>query len=343
MPRQPRIQFCGACYHIMARGNRREYFFQDDSIKALLIKTLGEAAIRYGWCIHAYAIMDNHYHILLETSQPNLVAGMSWFQTAFTVRCNRQTGQCGHVFAGRYKSVLVQTSAGNYFSQLAAYIHLNPARAGIFPGQDSDFLHAHRWTSLYWLSKPESDTPAWYTAQKILSHIPSGELEEKATRYIRLMEEIARKEQTRAGYTDEGDAETLNITLERGWVYGHADFREQMKGLIKTPANTSAGKRNDLDKAEHYLQQAQSSWKLTKQEILSKRKSSPEKVALGILLKETTGLTCRAIAELLNMGHSVSATRLINKGIKEKHEQNATSACYQQLLKSMKNVSNIMS
>lgn len=157
------------------------------------------------------------------------------------------------------------------------------------------------------------------------------------------MEEIARKEQTHAGCTDEGDAETLNITLQRGWIYGNTAFREQMKRLIKTPANTSVGKRNDLDKAEHCLQQAQRTWKLTKQEILSKRKSSPEKVALGIILKETTGLTCLAIAELLNMGHPVSATRLINKGIKEKHEQNPTSACYQQLLERMKNASLIMS
>ena len=101
MPRQPRIEFQGAFYHVMARGNRREFPFEKEEIKRLMIRTLGEAAVRFGWKIHAYAIMDNHYHLLLETPEANLVSGRSWFQTAFTVRCNRQSGQCGHVFAGQ--------------------------------------------------------------------------------------------------------------------------------------------------------------------------------------------------------------------------------------------------
>lgn len=100
LSRQLRIEFPGACYHIMARGSRREYIFRDDFIKALLVATLGEAAIRYGWNIHSCTIMVNHPHTLLETPQPHLVAGMSWFQTAFTVRSNCQTNQCGDVFAG---------------------------------------------------------------------------------------------------------------------------------------------------------------------------------------------------------------------------------------------------
>lgn len=112
MARQPRVEFAGACYHIMARGNRREYVFRDESIKVLLINTLGEVAVRFGWKIHAYAIMDNHYHILLETPQPNLVAGMSWLQTAFTVRCNRQTNQCGHVLRDGIKASLSRHRPG---------------------------------------------------------------------------------------------------------------------------------------------------------------------------------------------------------------------------------------
>ena len=66
MPRQPRIEFQGAFYHVMARGNRREFPFEKEEIKRLMIRTLGEAAVRFGWKIHAYAIMDNHYHLLLE-------------------------------------------------------------------------------------------------------------------------------------------------------------------------------------------------------------------------------------------------------------------------------------
>lgn len=144
MPRQPRLEFPGAFYHIMARGNRREFLFEKEEIKILMIRTLGEAAIRSGWKIHAYAIMNNHYHLLLETPEANLVARMSRLQTAFTVRCNRQNGQCGHVFSGRYKSILIQSKTGPYLSQLITYIHFNPARPCIFPERDSDFVHAHR-------------------------------------------------------------------------------------------------------------------------------------------------------------------------------------------------------
>lgn len=246
-------------------------------------------------------------------------------------------------FAGRYKSVLVQASSGNYFSQLADYIHLNPTRANIFPVQVTDFLYAHRWTSLYWLSKSATDRPAWYTEEKVLLRISTGDHEEKRTCYIRLMEETARNEKGGVGSSGEANTETLNITLQRGWVYGSADFREKMKSLIGAAARISADKQKDQEKAEHYLKQAQKTWKLTKKEILLKRKSSPEKVALGIFLKERTGLSHRTIAELLNMGHPVSVTRLINKGIKVKHEQNAIASCYQQLLEATKNISNIMS
>lgn len=150
------------------------------------------------------------------------------------------------------------------------------------------------------------------------------------------MEETARKEQVHAGGSDKNDAETLNITLERGWVYGSTDFREQMNRLIRASPKTSAGKQRDQEKAEYYLKQAQKTWNLSKKEILLKRKSSPEKVALRIILKERTRLSHRAIVELLNMRHPVSVTRLINKGIKAKHEQNVITICYQKLLKNMK-------
>lgn len=136
-----------------------------------MIRTLGEAAVRFGWNIHAYAMMDNHDQLLLETPEANLVSEVSWFQTAFTVRGNRQSGQCGHVSAGRYKNVLVQSTRDPYLSQLITYIHLNPARAAIFPELDGDFLHAHRWTSLYWLGNAPHGTQ-----QSVLSNRLAGKV-----------------------------------------------------------------------------------------------------------------------------------------------------------------------
>ena len=80
MPRKPRIEFAGAVYHVMSRGNRGEAIFRDDRDRIRFLETLGEACEKTGWRIHAYVLMFNHYHLLLETLQPNLVAGMKWLQ-----------------------------------------------------------------------------------------------------------------------------------------------------------------------------------------------------------------------------------------------------------------------
>lgn len=336
MPRQPRIEFPGACYHIMARGNRKEFIFRQDKIKMLLIKTLGEAATRYGWRVHAYSVMDNHYHFLLETPEPNLVAGMTWFQTAFTVRCNHQTEQSGHVFEGRYKSILVQSSTGSYFSRLATYIHLNPARAEIYVEREANFLRSHRWTSLYWLTKEPRECPSWYESEQILSGIPHGVPEGREQKYLQLMEEIARNEGRYAGCSDDSTRETMNITLSRGWVYGDTEFRERMKHLISGSQEKGSRKTTDLQTAEWYMGQAEKAWGVTREEILLKRKSSPEKVALGMILKENSGLSHQEIAELLRIGHPTRSASLINNGLKKKNDSSPCSIHYRTLSKSCK-------
>jgi REP element-mobilizing transposase RayT len=88
MPRQVRIEYAGAFYHVMARGNRRGDIVFDDEDRKTFLRTLGEVCKRAGFRIHAYALMSNHYHLLLETPQANLTAGMGWFQNAYTRRIN---------------------------------------------------------------------------------------------------------------------------------------------------------------------------------------------------------------------------------------------------------------
>ncbi len=102
MPRQVRIEFEGAFYHVMCRGDRREAIFQDDQYRERFLATLGEAVRRTGWRVHGYVLMSNHYHLLVETPVPNLVRGMTWFQTTYTVRYNARHRVSGHLFAGRY-------------------------------------------------------------------------------------------------------------------------------------------------------------------------------------------------------------------------------------------------
>src|SRR5690349_15904543 len=129
MARKVRVEFAGAVYHVLDRGDRREAIFQDEKDRELFLTALGEVCLRMGWRVHAWVLMGNHYHLLLETPEPNLVAGRHWLQTTYTVRFNRRDRLCGHLFQGRYKSVLVDAEAGGYFAVLSDYIHLNPVRA----------------------------------------------------------------------------------------------------------------------------------------------------------------------------------------------------------------------
>lgn len=112
MARQPRIQYEGAYYHVMSRGDRREAIFEDDEDRRMFLRTLTEACEKSGWKIYAWVLMSNHYHLVLQTPDGNLVEGMKWFQNTYTRRLNTRHGKWGHVFGGRYKAVLVEPEGG---------------------------------------------------------------------------------------------------------------------------------------------------------------------------------------------------------------------------------------
>ena len=131
MARKIRIEYAGAAYHVMARGNQGRDIYADERDRKLWLETLGEACEKTGWRIHAWVMMNNHYHLLLETPEANLVAGMKWLQGTYTQRYNSRHEIFGHLFQGRYKAVVVEPEAGNYFAVVSTYVHLNPARAGL--------------------------------------------------------------------------------------------------------------------------------------------------------------------------------------------------------------------
>ena len=103
MPRKPRIEYAGAVYHVMSRGNRQEEIYRDDTDRELFLETLTEVCARTGWVVHACVLLNNH--ILLETPEPNLVVGMKWFQGTYTQRFNARIREWGHLFQGRYKAL----------------------------------------------------------------------------------------------------------------------------------------------------------------------------------------------------------------------------------------------
>ena len=129
MSRPQRIEFAGACYHVMARGNARERIYLDDEDRQRFLDGLSRVCDRFGWILWAYCLMDNHYHLLVETEQPTLSRGMREVNGGYSQRFNRRHGRVGHVLQGRYKAILVDKDA--YLVELQRYIVLNPVRAGL--------------------------------------------------------------------------------------------------------------------------------------------------------------------------------------------------------------------
>ncbi len=126
MSRPLRVQYSGAVYHVTSRGNARQPIFCDDADRDLLLSTAARVISRYQWLCHAYCLMDNHYHLLIETLQPSLSIGMRQLNGLYTQAFNRRHNRVGHLFQGRYAAILVEKQA--HLLELCRYIVLNPLR-----------------------------------------------------------------------------------------------------------------------------------------------------------------------------------------------------------------------
>jgi len=140
MARQLRIEFEGAYYHIFSRGNNQSNVFHSDEDRQDFLYILADMSERFEIEIYAYVLMDNHYLLLLRTMRPNLSKSMQWLGTRYTLRFNLRNLQSGHLFQGRFKSIIIENDA--YLLRLSCYIHRNPLRAGIV-----DRLVNYKWSS----------------------------------------------------------------------------------------------------------------------------------------------------------------------------------------------------
>ena len=157
MPRKLRVEYPGAIYHVMNRGDRREPIFKDDADRKAFLATLGEACAKTGWQVHALCLMPNHFHLVVETPQANLVAGMKWFLGTYTGRFNRRHKLFGHLFSGRYKALVVEGSGNGYLKAVCDYVHLNPSRAKLLKPDEP--LKEYRWSS--WPEYLKSPARRW--------------------------------------------------------------------------------------------------------------------------------------------------------------------------------------
>lgn len=161
MSRPLRMEYAGALYHVTSRGDRQEDIYLDDTDREQFLTVLGDVCERFNWVIHAFCLMSNHYHLLIETPDSNLSKGMRQLNGVYTQRINRRHKRVGHVFQGRYKAIIVQKD--NYLLELARYIVLNPVRARMVRS-------AREWPwSSYRATTGQATKQEWLTTDWVLS------------------------------------------------------------------------------------------------------------------------------------------------------------------------------
>jgi putative transposase len=140
MPRAPRIDIPGLVYHVTSRGNRQSDLFHDEEDRGRFLRFLSQARDEFPFQLHAYCLMTNHYHLLLQTIEDSLANTMQYFKSHYAIWFNRKYKHTGHLHQGRYHSIPVETDA--YFTTVARYIHLNPVRAGMVARPED-----YRWSN----------------------------------------------------------------------------------------------------------------------------------------------------------------------------------------------------
>jgi REP element-mobilizing transposase RayT len=160
MARPLRIEFAGAIYHVMSRGNARQDVVLDDADREKRLEWLRRTVEIYGWRIHSFVLMRNHDHLFVETPEPNLSAGMQYLNGSYTSYFNRRHRRCGHLFQGRFKGHLIEEQG--YFLEVSRYIHLNPVRAKVVARPEQ-----YPWSS-YRGYQRASRTVAWVTYDRVL-------------------------------------------------------------------------------------------------------------------------------------------------------------------------------
>ncbi len=319
MPRALRVEYPGAHYHTMCRGNNGgDIFFTDDG-RRLFLSTLTEVCEQAGWKIHAYCLMHNHYHLLMETPEANLVEGMKWFQGAYTQRVNAMFHRRGHLFQGRYKAIPVETnprSAGlTYFRQVSTYIHLNPFRAKLCGEGLADPLESYLWSSYPAYCGKQRKRPVWLERQKVLK---TWGFQEGATGasagYRRSMERYMRMEID--PFADCSDL--FEKQVKRGWYIGSEEFRKKLDHLLEGKAggdNLRGAQRPDhgREEAERLLGLGLAGIGWKEAELLAAKSVQIEKQAIAWLMKTHTTVTGAWLAERLEMGHPVNASRAIGR------------------------------
>lgn len=193
-----------------------------DEDREAFVKTQAEASVRCGWEVHAWCLMNNHFHLVVETPLGNLVAGMKWFLGAYTIRYNLRHRLRGHLFAGRYKSLIIDEGDLSYLRVVCDYVHLNPARSGLLKAEEK--LESYRWSSYGGYLKRPTLRPRWLRVDRVFGeHGIRAESRQGRQEFSRRMEALRLNNPDEVQYGE----------IRRGWRFGSEEFAARMLERIE--------------------------------------------------------------------------------------------------------------
>jgi REP-associated tyrosine transposase len=308
MARKLRLEYPGAIYHVINRGNYRRDIFGDEKTKTAFEACVFEACEKSNWILHAFAVMINHYHLALETPDGNLVAGMQWLQGTFANRFNKFRREHGHLFHGRYKAIL--TEDGKSLGEVCDYIHLNPVNARILPVER---LIEYRHSSYWYLRNPK-ERPEFLRPQTALEcaggipDTPKGWSEYDG--HLELAAEIIAH--------GSRDKSRRYKNLCRGWAIGSDEFKKQLVkeyNLDGIALRWGAQGVTDVRRLrwEAELNRALMALGRELEEAAQERKSALWKLAIAAWMRKHTQASHLWLSSKLNLGAPAALSRNLTR------------------------------
>jgi len=303
MARPLRVEYPGAFYHVINRGNAGEKIFKSNSDRERFLGYLERVVERFSIRIHTYCLMINHYHFLIETPQPNLSRAIQWINVSYAAYFNRKRQRRGHLFQGRFKSILVD--ADEYLKHLSRYIHLNPVRAKI----------VERPSEYPWSSYPafigEANTPYWLETGWLLSQF-GRKKKESARNYKEFVENV-----------DMANVENPEKDLSGGFILGSSDFVNWVKErfLSALPDEKEIPQLRQLKpiiEKKTIVEAVSKEFGCDCESILKKgsKKNTARDMAI-YLSREITGETCKNLGEYFDGISGAGITVRYNHMLKE--------------------------
>jgi REP element-mobilizing transposase RayT len=307
MARPLRVEYPGAFYHVISRGNNQEKIYRNDRDREKFLEYLEKAVERFSIIIHSYCLMGNHYHLLVETPEANLSLVMQWINVSYATYFNRKRGRYGHLFQGRFRAILID--ADEYLKHLSRYIHLNPVRAKMvsLPAE-------YQWSS-YGAFIGKHKVPRFLETSWLLSNFGRTKKEAKRN-YQEFVEKV-----------DVNALENPSKQVSAGFLLGDADFVNWVKETFLADRNDEKEipqlkKLKPKVSLENVVHAVTQEFNCSRERIIAKgrKKNKAREVAL-YSAREMSGMSCKELGEYFG-GVSGALITIMHNRIAEESRRN---------------------